>query len=109
MRRWSQNLLKTNNINSGKKTMRQRTINFMPSRNRLISSDGHISTSLQDSKVEQLAQEIEQHDHLMEDSAFGEQLRMSVLYSLLYFYDFTLFFFYPLQCDAQSSAPIVDH
>lgn len=75
MRRWSQTL------NNGSKlgTIRQRTIRHLPSRmHRAIALDGQIVTN-DENDVEQLTQEIEQHDHLMEDhSALSEQLRMWV-------------------------------
>lgn len=46
------------------------------------SIDGHLISH--DTEIEQLTHEIEQHDHLMDDTAFSEQLRMYAITFPLY-------------------------
>lgn len=41
-----------------------------------LSIEGQLlGTIMDESEIEYLVKEIEQHDHLMEDNAFGQQLR----------------------------------
>lgn len=77
VRRWSQNLSK---FGKGKKTVREKTIYRLPSR-KIFQVDGQLLAQ-NDMEVDELANEIEQHDYLMQDSATGEQLRMETIRAL---------------------------
>ncbi|XP_037025849.1 transmembrane channel-like protein 5 [Bradysia coprophila] len=79
MRRWSQTYL-PKGAKNGKRTVRQKTINFMPSRMQgALGIDVHRDHDLE---IDQLTQEIEKHEHLMEDTAYSEQLRIDTLKAL---------------------------
>lgn len=57
-----------------------------------------------DLEIDQLAQEIEKHEHLMEDTAYSEQLRMSVNY-FTHFEIFDFFSFPPFCRDTLKALP----
>lgn len=82
VRRWSQTLMR-GAVRNGKQTMREKSINFMPSRmNMHMTGDddeGDEGDGPEDemgSEVDRLTQEIEQHEHLMDLTAQSEQQRM---------------------------------
>lgn len=58
-----------------------------------LSIEGQLlSTIMDESEIEYLVKEIEQHDHLMEDNAFGQQLRTYVEYYIFLFVPYFLMF-----------------
>ncbi|KAJ6638862.1 Transmembrane channel-like protein 5, partial [Pseudolycoriella hygida] len=77
LRRWSQIHL-SKGARNGKRTVRQKTINFMPSR---MQGGLAVHRDL-DVEIDQLTQEIEKHEYLMEDTAYSEQLRIDKLKAL---------------------------
>ncbi|CAD7091086.1 unnamed protein product [Hermetia illucens] len=77
VRRWSQNLSK---FGKGKKSIREKTIYRLPSR-KIFQVDGQLLAQ-SDLEVDDLANEIEQHEYLMQDSVTGEQLRMDTIRAL---------------------------
>lgn len=87
VRRWSQTLQR-GALRNGKQTIREKTINFMPSRLNVTLDDGVDGAvedeeaertgaeAADDTEVERLTHEIEQHEHLMDLTAQSEQQRM---------------------------------
>lgn len=78
MRRWSQNL---NKLSKGGKTLREKTIYRLPSR-KLFAAEGHVLAPSHELEIEQLVNEIEQHDYLMQDSVTGRQVRLETIRAL---------------------------
>ncbi|XP_004535121.1 transmembrane channel-like protein 1 [Ceratitis capitata] len=81
VRRWSQTLAR---FDRDKNSIREKTIYRMPSR-KYFEVDGnlHATNGLEaENEVELLAQEIEQHDGLMQDTALSHQHRLETLRAL---------------------------
>uniref|UniRef100_A0A034VS87 Transmembrane channel-like protein 5 n=1 Tax=Bactrocera dorsalis TaxID=27457 RepID=A0A034VS87_BACDO len=81
MRRWSQTLARFDRDKHG---IREKTIYRMPSRRYLQAEGKLLSNSRCDTEneVELLAQEIEQHDGLMQDTALSHEHRLETLRAL---------------------------
>ncbi|XP_055912980.1 transmembrane channel-like protein 5 [Eupeodes corollae] len=78
VRRWSQNISK---IGKSKSTVRDKTIYKLPSR-KVFAVDGKLLPLDCNAEIEQLVEEIEQHDYLMQNSAVGKQIRIETIRAL---------------------------